>query len=300
MEKPTLEEVKEHFKNAKVVRCLEEEIERDLTELKIIRGVHELVDEYWIDFKDELGNPEGILLYENGEYAEIIEYKIDWQNLSLEEWLDETRKLNLSEKELQKHIDNPFKCNKIVHYRKLQGHLSYGKAEILYNKWNNMETKEQKLERLEKELQSLKQQLKEERNFKVGDIVKLVSKRSTNWASSGKMDKYLSKLVKLSRIADGRIEFSGSDGWYFYIEDIERKATQEEIEEFNKLKLPKIGCREGEINDYFINYGDKEISKTALREMQRAGITEITIVHKGETFRVNRGVLERIYKVVNR
>ena len=63
-ETPTLEEVKEHFKDAKVVKCLDsnKEFTYHLT------GGEHCIHKVWLDC---LGN----FLYKNGKWAEIVEYK---------------------------------------------------------------------------------------------------------------------------------------------------------------------------------------------------------------------------------
>ncbi|MEL4307418.1 hypothetical protein [Joostella sp. CR20] len=66
----TIEEVKEHFKDAKVVRCLEDWDVYDVSEL--IEGVHVYFNNFWVKAKGG-----DILLYDakNNRLAEIIEYK---------------------------------------------------------------------------------------------------------------------------------------------------------------------------------------------------------------------------------
>lgn len=64
-------------------------------------------------------------------------------------------------------------------------------------------------------------------------------------------------------------------------------------------KLPKIGCREGEVTERHIKYGDRNLSKKTLKQMQRAGITAITIDHGSESFYVGIDDMKSIYKAAN-
>lgn len=72
MKQPTLEEVKEHFKNAKEVRCLCDRKFYDITE-GINRDIHEFCSDFWIELEKVNVN---LWDFENG-YADIISYKED-------------------------------------------------------------------------------------------------------------------------------------------------------------------------------------------------------------------------------
>jgi hypothetical protein len=72
MKTPTLEEVKEHFKNAKQVKCLSSDRIYDLTKIKILRDIHEWHDGYWIDAKVSVNN---IKIVDECNFAEILTYK---------------------------------------------------------------------------------------------------------------------------------------------------------------------------------------------------------------------------------
>lgn len=61
--------------------------------------------------------------------------KIVWVDLNLEEYLVEVKKLNLSEIELDKHIDSKASYSRV--YQKLKGSDSTKKAKILFEEWNN-------------------------------------------------------------------------------------------------------------------------------------------------------------------
>jgi len=72
--KPTIEEVKQYFKNAKEVRCVSDKKVYDITK-NITKDIYQFLNSFWID-KDN----KDILLYGYGyndkkEYAEIISYK---------------------------------------------------------------------------------------------------------------------------------------------------------------------------------------------------------------------------------
>jgi hypothetical protein len=73
MKTPTLEEVKEHFKNAKQVKCLSSDRIYDLTKIKIIKDIHEWHDGYWIDAEVSVNNIK--IVDECSNFAEIISYK---------------------------------------------------------------------------------------------------------------------------------------------------------------------------------------------------------------------------------
>lgn len=70
MKKPTLEEVKEHFKNAKEVRCLANKIIYSFDEMTD-RGIHEDCNRFWVTLK----NYKSVLIQRNDEFADIISYK---------------------------------------------------------------------------------------------------------------------------------------------------------------------------------------------------------------------------------
>jgi hypothetical protein len=72
MKTPTLEEVKEHFKNAKQVKCLSSDRIYDLTKIKIIRDIHEWPGGYWIDAEVSVNN---IKIADECNFAEILTYK---------------------------------------------------------------------------------------------------------------------------------------------------------------------------------------------------------------------------------
>jgi len=75
MKKPTLEEVKEHFKNAKEVKSLFDGRIVNLEEVEITKDIHYWLSMFWIDYTED-GIIRNLKLWseENG-YAEIISYK---------------------------------------------------------------------------------------------------------------------------------------------------------------------------------------------------------------------------------
>jgi hypothetical protein len=73
MKAPTLEEVKEHFKNAKEIKCLSSDRIYDLTKIKIIRDIHEWHYGYWIDAEVSVNNIK--IVDECSNFAEILTYK---------------------------------------------------------------------------------------------------------------------------------------------------------------------------------------------------------------------------------
>ena len=87
----------------------------------------------------------------------------------------------------------------------------------------------------------------EEYKYKVGDWVKLVSKRPKNWNYNGKMDHFLGRVIQLTYIND-EIRFSESNGWSFLLKDIDRLATPEEIQEATTKEFP-IGAYKAVVKD---------------------------------------------------
>jgi len=74
-----------------------------------------------------------------GRFVEKHEKPINFGELNLEDWLRETKKLNLSKKELAKHLNSPKSCKCFEVYDKLKGGNEHEKAEILWNEWNKPE-----------------------------------------------------------------------------------------------------------------------------------------------------------------
>lgn len=64
-----IEEVKEYFKNAKEVRCLQDDAIYDLTN-KVTGSIHVFNAGFWIEI-----NSVDVLLYQYEKFAEIISYK---------------------------------------------------------------------------------------------------------------------------------------------------------------------------------------------------------------------------------
>lgn len=76
MKQPSLEEVKEYFKNAKTVQCICmcDGGSVDITE-NIETDIHEFNGGYWIDLESEHYIPKGVKLWGNGHWAKILTYK---------------------------------------------------------------------------------------------------------------------------------------------------------------------------------------------------------------------------------
>lgn len=70
---------------------------------------------------------------------EVVKPSLDFSQLNLEDWLRETKKLNLSEEQLEKQIRLGPTCNFDMVYLQLKGLDSDEKAEILWNEWNKPE-----------------------------------------------------------------------------------------------------------------------------------------------------------------
>lgn len=84
------------------------------------------------------------LMPEGFDPSQVKKPNIDFSELNLEDWLRETKKLNLSQEQLQDHIDYKKTCSSTV-YRQLKGNILEKKTEILWNEWNLKEKIPQKL-----------------------------------------------------------------------------------------------------------------------------------------------------------
>jgi hypothetical protein len=125
---PTLEEVKEHFKNAKEVRCAFTKKVIDIS-IEISKDIHFCDDEYWIDNYNPI--IESNLWDENLGYAEIISFKekkqtikdllkgTDFENLKWNFYSDvyrenskevrfDNRLIKITQKELEKLVGGKF------------------------------------------------------------------------------------------------------------------------------------------------------------------------------------------------
>lgn len=67
--------------------------------------------------------------------------------------------------------------------------------------------------------------------YKVGDTVKLISKRGFGWNTDGAMDKYCGSVVKIESIASSRFRFAGDEDWWFRPDDIEKLISRAEPKE---------------------------------------------------------------------
>lgn len=75
MKKPTLEEVKEYFKNAKEVKCLHDGRMVDLEKINITKSIHCWLSRVWIDYTEGEKEYNLMLWSEEKGYADIISYK---------------------------------------------------------------------------------------------------------------------------------------------------------------------------------------------------------------------------------
>ncbi len=84
----TLEEVKEHFKNAKEVRCLSDSKTINL-DLMTDKGIHKYSNRIWFDYLTDDGL-NSCMLYDGTALAEIISYKDEYPKVMLVWDYDET------------------------------------------------------------------------------------------------------------------------------------------------------------------------------------------------------------------
>ena len=75
MRTPTLEEVKNHFKNAKIVKCAYDEDQFDL-EIDVVGDIYFYNEEYWMDTKSNFRTNLQVWSEDIG-YADILSYKTD-------------------------------------------------------------------------------------------------------------------------------------------------------------------------------------------------------------------------------
>ena len=62
--------------------------------------------------------------------------------------------------------------------------------------------------------------MQEKVKFKVGDRIKMPSKRPDRWDPEGKMDKYLSTIQTINQISGEWFNFKGSGGWSFNLGNV--------------------------------------------------------------------------------
>jgi len=94
MTKPTLEEVKEYFKNASKIK----DIDGDIISMDNIdyRGIHEYLGEYYVCHDSLFGNNVFVWHTENG-YSEILEYKENYNHTKT----DKLKDINVKFEELK-------------------------------------------------------------------------------------------------------------------------------------------------------------------------------------------------------
>lgn len=91
---------------------------------------------------DRLGEPYNVrtLVKEKPQeqtFNKEMKKTIDFKSLSFGEWLEETKKLNLSLYDLQQHINNGSKCDFKNVYSRIPGDTYNQKGEYLFNLWNS-------------------------------------------------------------------------------------------------------------------------------------------------------------------
>lgn len=139
-------------------------------------------------------------------------------------------------------------------------------------------------------------------DYKVGDIVVLTSNNDMDkerkfYSNNHRVPTNIPlKIIELNKSNIGGFNWLNFEGFECggVSSNQARKATAQEIEEFN-LTLPKIGCEFGEVTERHIKYGDKNLSKKTLLQMERVGITEITVESGDKSFKVNKENLKLIY-----
>ncbi len=125
-------------------------------------------------------------------------------------------------------------------------------------------------------------------NLKVGDKVKLKNRRGKDWNCNGMMDKYIGKIVTVSKVyLSSSFEIKEDDGhnwfqkWRFYLEDIEYVVKQKHFK-----SLPNNYTGTIEVENGFIQ--EKEIldetEKRYLKSIIRPFKDKIRRISKETTF----------------
>jgi len=167
-----------------------------------------------------------------------------------------------------------------INFLKSNGYIIYEASEFLKEK--DM-TREEKIEELQRQID----ELKSEKDFKVGDIIKVLDdglndslhKDSKN--TCHKDD--LLKIERFSEMSSGDFRVALCEGGYVvYIEkyrDSFRKATPEEIEEYNNIEIPKINGYKGELieNNTLIEYGCAKLDIDWFKDTDNREIKEFTL-----------------------
>jgi len=73
MKTPTIEEVRDYFKNAKTVMCISDKRPNNIAE-NIIEEINYDLECYWIRTEESNDGNGSVLLWEDGVYAEILTY----------------------------------------------------------------------------------------------------------------------------------------------------------------------------------------------------------------------------------
>lgn len=79
--------------------------------------------------------------------------------------------------------------------------------------------------------------------YKVGDMVKIVSKRNGYMSQFGNMDRYLSTIMTIDEVDDGLFKMVEDKGkWCWHVDNIERLAKTEDLnsEYITKSVMQKI------------------------------------------------------------
>lgn len=236
--KPTLEEVKEFFKNAKVVKCLAIMDNVDLTEIKITRDIHDWCGQYWLDYTGDIKR--NLKLWCEGEYAEIVEYK--QQETMNKELIDKLSKGEIavindgSRAKLREILKKAFpndpyvtSANYTFYFRDEDKKTEYylGNSTALpavsvKDFFKTEESKEDKLDRLQKELEELRQSIKKEKVLFITESGKEIKEGDTYWCvntaphlmsvfeQTAKENTMLNKGVKAFNTSEEAVEYRDS------------------------------------------------------------------------------------------
>lgn len=169
-----------------------------------------------------------------------ISKQINYSCLNLEEWLNEVKKLNLSEKKLAEYIGESRYCDYKSVYCKLEGSNSDSKAKILFEKWN-----------------------KEEWIPQVGDWVVFMPEKAKELSLYTECwnKPY---VLKITRINDFSFRFSKEEMKRVGYETVGdcgndrkcfRKAEPHEIPKSNE----KVGLRQQITDNHIVPYNDHEV-----------------------------------------
>jgi len=119
--KPTIEEIKQKYSNAKEVMCLSRNSIRQISE-KIVEEINFDLNCYWIRTEENGGS---IMLWKNNKYAEIISYKEETLPIPKSVLLQLAENNSFSESIIKKEFPQLFDQPKEITISEIESILGY-------------------------------------------------------------------------------------------------------------------------------------------------------------------------------